>query len=424
MFEPFAKKPADKSTTPIPEVVTIEIPEDALHVMPTQYQGTPVPAAKRPKAPKTAGTSNPNRKFFLLIGGLAIILGAIVAGFYFYAQFFPTTPTTPATTNTNTQRTNTEPSTPTDTAPDITTAVGRDAQRIKDITVLQVALAAYQGEFKMYPQIISAIPATYLIQEPKDPLSTQPYAYTVTTGGANYAIQFVIESQAIFNGQVLAAGVHAVGPTGLLADGQIPSPTATSTVPVVPSQPSTDNVDSDQDGLTTVEEQSFKTDAQNPDTDGDGYKDGDEINRLYSPLAGAGAFLNTSGLVKAYTNTKFNYSLWVVQDWIVRSADDTDREITLTAPTGDAISILAEPKDAKQTLEQWYTARHSDVPTTQIRKLQIGGLTAIKSPDGLAVYVTNGTTIFSMAYDPAGSAVSYPAVFQLLLNTFKSPATS
>jgi hypothetical protein len=43
-------------------------------------------------------------------------------------------------------------------------------------------------------------------------------------------------------------------------------------------------LDSDQDGLTDQEERMIGTDPNNPDTDGDGYSDGKEVESGYSPL--------------------------------------------------------------------------------------------------------------------------------------------
>lgn len=43
-------------------------------------------------------------------------------------------------------------------------------------------------------------------------------------------------------------------------------------------------IDSDQDGLSDAIETLYKTDPNNPDSDGDGYKDGDEIANGYDPL--------------------------------------------------------------------------------------------------------------------------------------------
>jgi len=42
--------------------------------------------------------------------------------------------------------------------------------------------------------------------------------------------------------------------------------------------------DSDNDGLSDKEEEFYGTDKNNPDTDGDGYKDGDEVKNGYNPL--------------------------------------------------------------------------------------------------------------------------------------------
>ncbi len=41
--------------------------------------------------------------------------------------------------------------------------------------------------------------------------------------------------------------------------------------------------DSDSDGLPDEEERAYRTDAKNPDTDGDGYADGEEVNGGWSP---------------------------------------------------------------------------------------------------------------------------------------------
>lgn len=50
--------------------------------------------------------------------------------------------------------------------------------------------------------------------------------------------------------------------------------------------------DSDLDGLSDVEEMRYYTDPLNPDTDGDGFPDGDEVYIGYSPHVGDGALLS------------------------------------------------------------------------------------------------------------------------------------
>lgn len=52
--------------------------------------------------------------------------------------------------------------------------------------------------------------------------------------------------------------------------------------PVIPP------ADTDNDGLTDEQEKSYGTDPNDPDTDGDGFKDGEEVRNLYNPLGNGG----------------------------------------------------------------------------------------------------------------------------------------
>ncbi|MEK7557757.1 MAG: L,D-transpeptidase family protein [Patescibacteria group bacterium] len=54
--------------------------------------------------------------------------------------------------------------------------------------------------------------------------------------------------------------------------------------PLNPKKVKMKDNDYDHDGLSDEMEIKFKTNLTNPDTDGDGYKDGDEINKGYDPL--------------------------------------------------------------------------------------------------------------------------------------------
>jgi hypothetical protein len=51
------------------------------------------------------------------------------------------------------------------------------------------------------------------------------------------------------------------------------------------------DLDADADGLSDILEAKFQTDMTNPDSDGDGYSDGLEINNGYDPLRGEGVKL-------------------------------------------------------------------------------------------------------------------------------------
>lgn len=57
---------------------------------------------------------------------------------------------------------------------------------------------------------------------------------------------------------------------------------------VLPTFVQAEMIDSDGDGLSDEREKVFYTDPANPDTDGDGYLDGLEVDNGYSPHAGEG----------------------------------------------------------------------------------------------------------------------------------------
>ncbi len=78
-----------------------------------------------------------------------------------------------------------------------------------------------------------------------------------------------------------------------------------STAPSIPTlvQPSLPpgGLDPDSDGLSDLEEPIYGTDLHNPDTDGDGFLDGNEVYHLYNPAAKAPVRLLDSGLVRLFS---------------------------------------------------------------------------------------------------------------------------
>jgi hypothetical protein len=64
------------------------------------------------------------------------------------------------------------------------------------------------------------------------------------------------------------------------------------------SADSSSTVDTDADGLTDEQEKVYGSDVNNPDTDGDGYKDGAEVKAGYDPIMAGSARLDYSKLKK------------------------------------------------------------------------------------------------------------------------------
>lgn len=75
--------------------------------------------------------------------------------------------------------------------------------------------------------------------------------------------------------QVSPVGTQPINQTDTQATGYTPEETYSAENEIL---------DLDNDGLTTAEERFYRTDPNNPDTDGDGYKDGEEVRAGYDPL--------------------------------------------------------------------------------------------------------------------------------------------
>ncbi len=369
----------------------------------------------------TPGRSN--RGFFILVAVLAVILGGMIIGLLLYVRSLeqPST-TTPEANQANNNAspvnvpvaTTTEPVTPTQGP------VERDLQRIQDITAMQSALTAYFSANRYYPQVLSAMGSQFLEPIPKDPASQLVYTYEAASDGSSFSVYFTIEEQAIYNNQILNAGLYQLRPNGLTKAGADENP-PTAPPGEIPPATTNDADDTDVDGLTSAEEVSFKTNPLVADTDGDGYKDGEEVRNLYSPIASQKAGLDVSGLVRSYDNSNVGYRLWYAEDWVVRNLDADSNEVIFTSPLGDTVTVISETNESFGSLEEWLDARDPGFRTTA-RADTVAGQTTLRSSDGLIVYFASGTTYFSVGYRAAPNGqIDYPVVYAVMLKswTFK-----
>ncbi|HTM68071.1 MAG TPA: binary toxin-like calcium binding domain-containing protein [Candidatus Binatia bacterium] len=177
----------------------------------------------------------------------------------------------------------------------------RDLARYGDVNTIKIALNTYYGEKKDYPDKLAGLMPTYLSSIPADPLTKQPYGYVKV--GLSYKLTFVLEA-GVFT---LSAGEHFLTPSGFDVEpvqaapapegGQnttvVPAPPAPPPEPVSPlpteptpvpppagtppPEPPPPQADADNDGLPDQAEAVQGTDPANPDTDGDGLKDGEEV---------------------------------------------------------------------------------------------------------------------------------------------------
>jgi hypothetical protein len=178
-------------------------------------------------------------------------------------------------------------------------------------------------------------------------------------------------------------------------------------------------IDDDQDGLTNLEEALLGTNAKASDSDGDGFKDAEELNNSYNP-AGAGKISANTGL-GTYQNSTFNFSLLYPVKWD-RTIAATDDSVIFTAANHQFVQILVQPNSDQEDIVSWYrkTFNVQTIPNSQL--VINASWDGVKTPDGLTVYLTNKdkTYIFVLTYNLGTiNVLEYKNIFDMMVRSLK-----
>jgi len=175
--------------------------------------------------------------------------------------------------------------------------------------------------------------------------------------------------------------------------------TTTPEAPVVPPLVRS-GADSDSDGLTDIEEEMYKSNLYNPDTDGDKFLDGNEVFHLYSPIGRTPASLLDSGLVSTYQNQKWGYLLWYPISWQAIVKDEDSREVNFIAPSNETVTIVISPNPEGLSLEDWYLKTEPNAKTEEIKPITAkSGKGGILSEDRLTAYFLKDSEIIKIKYE-------------------------
>ncbi|MFA5188452.1 MAG: hypothetical protein WC460_03765 [Patescibacteria group bacterium] len=185
----------------------------------------------------------------------------------------------------------------------------------------------------------------------------------------------------------------------------------------------TSSLDSDNDGLTDVEEDLYGTDKRKPDTDNDGFLDGAELVNLYDPKAAGGALLENSGLINVYTNPNFKYQIFYPSSWLARPTDSSLAEVIFQSATGEYIEVLAEDNPERLDLVQWFLKQSPLSDLNQIkRQTTKQGLDALINPDQLTFYLIGNASpdeVFVITYNIGTRIqVNFLTTFKMMINSF------
>jgi len=203
---------------------------------------------------------------------------------------------------------------------------------------------------------------------------------------------------------------------------------------VVPPAPTILNYsssqDSDNDGLTDPEEDLYGTEKRKPDTDGDGYLDGEEVLNLFNPKAGGGALLENSGLVNIYKNPALNYEIFYPSSWLAKPTDQSLQEVIFQSATSEYIQVLVQDNPDKLDLVKWYNQQspQSDLNLLEKKTAKRGGYQVLVSPDKLTNYIQAPETpdkVYVITYNIDGlTQINFLTTFGMMVNSFKVTAAA
>jgi hypothetical protein len=194
----------------------------------------------------------------------------------------------------------------------------------------------------------------------------------------------------------------------------------TSTTPNLPPG----GLDSDSDGLTDAEEPLYRTDIHHPDTDQDGFLDGNEVFHLYNPSAQAPVRLIDSGLVKAVTST-IGWTVDLPLSWqaSLEGADGSRASFSFDRPETFRLSV--EGNSQKASLQDWYLTKYPNVSANDIRPFATKqGIEGILGADRLEAFFPWEDSVLVVRYDLAGQPfVNFRSTFEMILNSLTLAAT-
>jgi hypothetical protein len=158
-----------------------------------------------------------------------------------------------------------------------------------------------------------------------------------------------------------------------------------------------DNKDTDNDGLKDWEENLYKTDPLNPDTDADGYLDGEEINSGHNPL------LKSPGDSQVFhplpLGDKYNLTQKVLTDEFIDSTINsymTQKNDYLTDhPSIDSAETFSASIDKSTIQEMWQRALSDNYPILLEKAEQI----LTEMPEIFNIIVTDNDIVTSEKND-------------------------
>ncbi len=175
--------------------------------------------------------------------------------------------------------------------------------------------------------------------------------------------------------------------------------------------------DSDSDGLSDTEEEVvYKTNPRLPDTDSDGFLDGNEVFHRYNPGGTAPGTLLGAGLVLLYDGQAGLELFQFSYPTVFEITEDEGLGPVFDATTGEGFRIAYASKSPQVDLVDWI---ESEIGLENyVEDTTKTGLPLVQSENLLVAYVDIGTAVLSFTYDTGIKArVDYLQTMKMMINS-------
>lgn len=199
----------------------------------------------------------------------------------------------------------------------------------------------------------------------------------------------------------------------------VPSNQNTNVANVNMGPPPPRGPDADRDSLTDAEEEIYGTGINKPDSDSDGFLDGQEVLAGYSP-AGPGKLL-VSPLVKTFENTLQEYRILYPATWPARGTTNEQTEVLFTSETSEFIQVVTETNPTRMNIFDWYALQYPGVDPDDLPSRTVDGYPAVVASDGMTVTVGVGDLIYTISYNIGIREVAnFATTFEMMIQSFDS----
>jgi hypothetical protein len=215
----------------------------------------------------------------------------------------------------------------------------------------------------------------------------------------------------------------------------VPSkPTTTETPAQTPSPfptAKTSGTDTDSDGLADLEESLvYGTNPRLPDTDGDGFLDGNEVFHRYNPGGTAPGALVESGLVKVFTGPASDAAWYRILYPSVWSSSvltlDWGSPTTFVATTGEKMTVTVFQRQAGMAFADEIAKQRGETGAFAAG-ITKNGYASLTSQDQLTVYIDGfaGSEVgagyaVKVTYDlGTKTSVDYLQTFKMMVNSLE-----